>query len=233
MKETTARSRELGHELRRRRERIGITSVELADRLGWTYSKISRVETGWRGAAETDIVQYLAMLGLSFDEMRGLRALCRESARDLGYWLSGPESLAFHEGLAESVTAYCPDQLPAVLRIGVDEPVRPNPRRIYVLHERTVLGVSLEQTLKLLLLADVPSVSLRVVRGSFGGAYRLMEFVEHRPLVLVEAEFVDLLLEDHDAVASYHSLTDEILTTALDEDTSRELLVDFAARPGC
>jgi transcriptional regulator with XRE-family HTH domain len=63
VKESTACSRELGFELRRRRELIGLTSVELADRMGWTHSKISRLETGLRGAAETDVVQYLARLG--------------------------------------------------------------------------------------------------------------------------------------------------------------------------
>src|SRR6187431_1384115 len=131
MKETTACSRELGFELRRRREQAGLSSVDLADRLGWSHSKISRLETGWRGAAETDVVQYLALLGYSSNEMRGVRVLSRESARDLGYWLGSGESLSFHEALAEVCVSYCPELVPSPMRVGDNVVLRPNPRRIF------------------------------------------------------------------------------------------------------
>jgi hypothetical protein len=231
MKETTACSRELGFELRRRRERVGLSSVELAGRLGWSHSKISRLETGWRGAAETDVVQYLALLGYSSNEMRGLRALSRESARDLGYWLGSGDSLEFHEALAEVCVAYCPEAVPGPMRVGDNTVFRPNPRRTFLLHERVLAGMGLEQVLKLLLLTEMPFLTVQVVQGGeiYGGGFRMLQFGTHRPLVHVEGEYVGLFLEDHDAVTAYCALAGRIMEAALDPAQTREQLVQMAA----
>jgi hypothetical protein len=231
MKETTACSRELGFELRRRRELVGLSSVELADRLGWSHSKISRLETGWRGAAETDVVQYLALLGYSSNEMRGLRALSRESSRDLGYWLGSVESLVFHEGLAEVCVTYCPELVPGPMRVGDNTVFRPNPRRVFLLHERVLSGMGLEQVLKLLLLTEMPFLTVQVVAGGeiYGGGFRMLHFGTHRPLVYVEGEYVGLFLEDHEAVTAYSALAGRIMDAALDADQTREQLVQMAA----
>ncbi|MBP2323917.1 hypothetical protein JOF56_004302 [Kibdelosporangium banguiense] len=231
MKETTACSRELGFELRRRRELVGLSSVELADRLGWSHSKMSRLETGWRGAAETDVVQYLAMLGYSANEMRGLRALSRESARDLGYWLGSVESLGFHEGLAEVCVTYCPEAVPGPMQVGDKTVFRPNPKRIFLLHERVLAGMSLDQVLKLLLLTEMPFISVQVVQGGeiYGGGFRMLQFNAHRPLVYVEGEYVGLFLEDHDAVTAYCALAGRIADACMDAAQTREQLVEMAA----
>jgi transcriptional regulator with XRE-family HTH domain len=231
MKETTACSRELGFELRRRRELAGLSSVELAGRLGWSHSKISRLETGWRGAADTDVVQYLALLGYSSDEMRGLRALSREASRDLGYWLGSGESLGFHEALAEICVSYCPEVVPAPMRVGDNTVFRPNPRRVFLLHERVLSGMGLEQVLKLLLLTEMPFLTVQVVQGGeiYGGGFRILQFGTHRPLVHVEGEYVGLFLEDHDAVAAYGALAGRIMDAALSPEQTREQLVQMAA----
>ena len=42
----TARGRRLRHELRRLREEAGLTHAEVARRLEWSPSKVSRIETG-------------------------------------------------------------------------------------------------------------------------------------------------------------------------------------------
>lgn len=209
-----------------------MSSAELADRLGWSHSKMSRLETGWRGAAETDVVQYLSRLGFAAQEMRGLRALCRESARDLGYWLAGEQSLVFHEGLADLCVTYCPQAVPGPMSAGDQRVFRPNPRRVFLLHERVLAGMGLEQVLKLLLLAEMPFLSIQVVAGGdvFGGGFRLLQFEVHRPLVYVEGEYVGLFLEDHEAATAYRTLADRIMDKALDVDSTRERLVEMAAR---
>lgn len=56
--ETTARSRELGIELRRARERIGYTGGQLARKLGWSNSRISRLEGGMRFPPERGGMDY-------------------------------------------------------------------------------------------------------------------------------------------------------------------------------
>lgn len=208
-----------------------MSSAELAGRLGWSHSKISRLETGWRGAAETDVVQYMSLLGFSSTQMRGLRALCRESARDLGYWLAGGHSLGFHEALAEVCVTYCPEAVPGPMRAGDQTVLRPNPRRVFLLHERLLAGMGLEQVLKLLLLGDLPFITLRLVPGGeiYGGGFRLLQFDAHQPLVYVEGEHVGLFLEDHDAVTAYRSLAGRIMDAALDVDRTRDQLVEMAA----
>jgi transcriptional regulator with XRE-family HTH domain len=238
MKETTACSRELGHELRQRRERAGLSSVDMAGRLGWSHSKISRMETGIRGAAETDVVHYLAHLGYGSVEMRALRALCRESARDLGYWLGAPGSLTFHEADANVSISYHPERIPVPLITGDDTVHLPKPHRTYLLHERTLADrppdgpVSLEQVLKLLLLADLPYITIMVVPTGeiFGGEFRLLEFGSHSPLVHVEGHHIGLFLEEHASVTGYRALIARIMDAALDAEQTRDLLVGLAGR---
>lgn len=50
----TARKRELGGELRRVRELAGYNGQDLARRLGWSPTKVSRLETGARQISEVD-----------------------------------------------------------------------------------------------------------------------------------------------------------------------------------
>jgi hypothetical protein len=232
MKETTASSRELGFELRRRREKTRIPATELADRMGWPQSKMSRLETGMRGASETDVVQYLTQLGHTCREMRPLLALCREAVRDSGYWLASPRSLAFHESRAEACVSYHPEDIPPPLLVGDESPHSPNPVRHYLLHERTLHRPGLEQVLKLLLLADLPFMTIRVVpaRSTFGGAFRVLAFPAHPPLVHLSGHHVGLFVEHDEHVAHYQELVARIAGAALDVDRTRDLLVELATR---
>jgi transcriptional regulator with XRE-family HTH domain len=78
----TARGRELGVELRRRRELAGYNGQDLARRLGWSTTKVSRVETGARTVTEVDIAIYLASCGVPRDEMDWIVDLVREAGSD-------------------------------------------------------------------------------------------------------------------------------------------------------
>src|SRR4051812_30632348 len=59
-RESTARSRRLGSELREKRLAAGWQSGLLAAELGWSLGKVSKLETGVRGATDTDVAAYLA-----------------------------------------------------------------------------------------------------------------------------------------------------------------------------
>lgn len=54
-RDTTARSRELGAELTKVRERAGYNGTELARVLGWSAGRLSRLENGKRGVSEVDV----------------------------------------------------------------------------------------------------------------------------------------------------------------------------------
>jgi transcriptional regulator with XRE-family HTH domain len=108
----TAHGRELGVELRRRRELAGYNGLELAGRLGWSTTKVSRVETGARIISEVDIAIYLASCGVPRAEMDQILDLAREAGYDHRLKSHGEKlpdelrTLIFHETTAAAIDSY-------------------------------------------------------------------------------------------------------------------------------
>lgn len=120
---TTACGRELGRALRGHRERAGIRAWELARRVGWNATRISRVEAGRAPVSEVDVVHYLTHCGVELAEITALLALCRQAGHP-GYWLAPhspwlPDrlrSLIFHESTADQVVGYEAEVLPGLVQ---------------------------------------------------------------------------------------------------------------------
>jgi hypothetical protein len=91
-----------------------------------------------------------------------------------------------------------------------------------------------EQLLKLLFIAALPHVTLRVLPASaeilamFGNPFRLFEYREHNPLIYLDHVGSGLFLEDRDFVADYRRLLPKISSVALDEAESRMFIADLA-----
>jgi transcriptional regulator with XRE-family HTH domain len=81
----TIRRRRLAAELRRLRERAGLTGDEAAERLGWSGSKISRIETHRIGVKEADLKKLFDLYQVAPAHREELQALLRESAKS--HWL--------------------------------------------------------------------------------------------------------------------------------------------------
>ncbi|MEV6842063.1 helix-turn-helix transcriptional regulator [Actinoplanes sp. NPDC051411] len=81
----TIRRRRLGFELRRHREAAGITIDVVAERLGCSASKVSRIETGHTGAAPRDVRDILDIYGVPESVKEELVQIARE-ARQKGWW---------------------------------------------------------------------------------------------------------------------------------------------------
>jgi transcriptional regulator with XRE-family HTH domain len=75
----TVRGRRLAAELRRLRERTGLTGEEVAHRLGWSGSKISRIELHRIGVKQSDLRELLTLYGVDESHRDELMALARES----------------------------------------------------------------------------------------------------------------------------------------------------------
>ncbi|MBO0775693.1 MAG: helix-turn-helix domain-containing protein [Actinobacteria bacterium] len=75
-----ARSRRLAAELRRLRLRSGLTGEQAALRLGWSESKISRIELSRTGVKEGDLCKLLDLYHVSPSHRTALLALAREAA---------------------------------------------------------------------------------------------------------------------------------------------------------
>lgn len=121
--DSTARGRELGAELRRRRKQIGLNGAEMAHKLGWSPSKVSRLETGARrGASEVDIAVYLANCRVPRAELDTLLDLYNQD--DDGYWLQPHReqlpgelrSLVIQESTASAIGNYEPLVVPGLLQ---------------------------------------------------------------------------------------------------------------------
>src|SRR5689334_14589271 len=81
----TIRRRRLGAELRRYRETAGVTIEVVADRLGCSPSKVSRIETGHNSATPRDVADMLDIYRVSPREAEELVQIARE-ARQKGWW---------------------------------------------------------------------------------------------------------------------------------------------------
>jgi len=81
----TVRRRRLAAELRRLRERAGLTGDEVAEHVGWSASKVSRIETAQTAPRDSDIRKLLALYGIGGRDAEELLALAKEAAGK-GWW---------------------------------------------------------------------------------------------------------------------------------------------------
>jgi transcriptional regulator with XRE-family HTH domain len=81
----TIRRRRLGVELRRHREAAGVTIDVVAERLGCSTSKVSRIETGHTSVTPTDVQNILDIYGVNDRIKAELVQIARE-ARQKGWW---------------------------------------------------------------------------------------------------------------------------------------------------
>lgn len=77
----SVRGRRLAAELRRLRERSGLTGDEVAHRLGWSGSKVSRIELHRIGVKQADLSKLLDLYHVGEPHRGELIALARESAQ--------------------------------------------------------------------------------------------------------------------------------------------------------
>ncbi|HEX3590789.1 MAG TPA: Scr1 family TA system antitoxin-like transcriptional regulator, partial [Pseudonocardiaceae bacterium] len=119
---SSARGRELGVELRKRREAAGLKGYDLAEQLGWSASKVSRMENGIRGVSEVDAAIYLTHCGVLQQELEDLLDIAR--AEDSDTWLQehgerlpdNLRTLVYHETTAAASASYEPSLVPGLLQ---------------------------------------------------------------------------------------------------------------------
>jgi transcriptional regulator with XRE-family HTH domain len=109
-------------ELRKRRDAANLKACDLAYQLGWSATKVSRIESGARGVSEVDAAIYLTFCGVRKNELEELLNLAR--AGDNETWLQEhgerlPDelrTLIFHETTATSIANYEPMLVPGLLQ---------------------------------------------------------------------------------------------------------------------
>lgn len=81
----TVRGRRLARELRRLREDHRLTLQDVADRLGWSRARVSRLETAQSRPHHGDVADLLDLYGVTSPDRDAFITLARE-ARQRGWW---------------------------------------------------------------------------------------------------------------------------------------------------
>src|SRR5437868_3183674 len=109
-RQATVRTRGLGAELREHRKAAKLTLKQVAEQLGWSYSTVSRSESGKRNLGPEDVASLLAVYGIKGAERARLLDMARESDQP-GWWEAGgadniTSTLIQFEQTASRVTNY-------------------------------------------------------------------------------------------------------------------------------
>lgn len=117
---TTARSRELGEELRQVRKCSGFKAITTCQELEWSGAKLSKLESGTRGTSEADVATLLGFY--QADKATRSRILKLVNEPDYGFFVrphhdGSPDDVLcarMHEATAQTLTCYQP-LLPSLL----------------------------------------------------------------------------------------------------------------------
>jgi transcriptional regulator with XRE-family HTH domain len=114
----TARRRELGSMLRSLREGTGLTTEQAAQRLGFSRSKVSRLENGRRGARQDDVTRLCDLYEVDDEQRARLGELAAEGKQRV-WWQSLNLPYGDYIGLeaeAESISDYGLAIVPGLLQ---------------------------------------------------------------------------------------------------------------------
>lgn len=121
----TVRRRRLAAELRRLRERADLTGDQVAEQVGWSASKLSRIENAHSGPRPAEIKRLLSLYGVEGRSADELVALAQEANTLKGWWETysqtiPPEYAALIGMEAEARTAWswAPLIVPGLLQTG-------------------------------------------------------------------------------------------------------------------
>ncbi|SFB07105.1 Transcriptional regulator, contains XRE-family HTH domain [Amycolatopsis marina] len=123
-RETTVRSRELGEALRAAMRGAGLSGSEVARKLGWSQSRVSRLLSGKRGGTEMEVVSFLTICEVKGAERERLLQLSYEQTRPGWLQQHGDRlpkqlrTLIDHEDKAVSIGDFQPVILPGLLQTG-------------------------------------------------------------------------------------------------------------------
>ena len=116
---STARRRELGAALRALREQRGYNGLDMALRLGWTQTMVSRVETGKRPVTPLEVVKYTGACGVH-DSQQDALILLADEPDDYRLKLHDGKipdelrALMFHESTASTIESYQSIYIPGI-----------------------------------------------------------------------------------------------------------------------
>jgi transcriptional regulator with XRE-family HTH domain len=119
---STARSRDLGKELVRVRKAKGFSGGDMARKLGWERSRVSRVELGEHGVEERDLVAWLTVCDVPREGLHRWTDLNREATQRIWFQpkdaasTETPRTLVSEESKAKTINNYELAVIPGLLQ---------------------------------------------------------------------------------------------------------------------
>lgn len=118
------RRRRLAAELRRLRDQSGLSISDMAEKLGWQVSRISRIETRQLGITAPDLRKLLDIYAVEDSAYREELAELARRANERGWWQSYPRNvipseygdLIAVEAEAATIRSYQPEVVPGLLQ---------------------------------------------------------------------------------------------------------------------
>jgi transcriptional regulator with XRE-family HTH domain len=121
-REPTVRSREIGRVLRKAMLEAGFRGSEIARKLDWSESRVSRLLTGKRGGTDLEVAEFLAVCGVPVRERARAVLMCQD--REKQGWLQQfgsrlpqqVKTLIDHEWHAAEITGFQAVLVPGLLQ---------------------------------------------------------------------------------------------------------------------
>ncbi|GAB1819237.1 helix-turn-helix domain-containing protein [Herbidospora sp. RD11066] len=272
--------RRLGQQLRRLREASGKTGAQVAEPLGWSAAKVSRIETAQTLPSEDDITALITAYGADEPALGQVLKL-RQDATQKGWWEQYDESLpqgfvAFlgleaeaevmrnweptvlpgllqtedyasalicnhMQPIAQIPKAWLRDRVEVRLRRQAERLLGPNPLRLQVVFEESVLrrnvgGTALmkDQLQHLVRLSELDHVEIRLITAStllpvITGPFVHFSFSDFPETVYLEDLTGARFVEDAKEVFHYERAFTVLTGVALDTTESRLAIKDAAA----
>ncbi len=238
----TARARRLRYELRRLREEAGLTHSEVAHRLEWSSSKLSRIETGQSRVNTGDVADLLGVYGVTDEAGReALIQLARE-ARRRGWWTRYTDVLGSGTYIGEAA-----ERRVAARMARKELFTRPEPPELWaVLDESVILrpvggpAVMRDQLRHLIEVSTRPNatVTLQILPLSTGahpgmnGPFVILGFQNPKdpPMVHLETATDGLYLEEPSDIERYTLRFNHLVARALGPNESRDMIAGLAER---
>jgi transcriptional regulator with XRE-family HTH domain len=219
LRSPTIRRRELGALLRTLRLERGLTVEQVAGRLLCSPSKVSRMETGQRGATARDIRDLCDLYGVASADERARMAKLAAEGKQQGWWQSYElDYFATYVGLEEATTAMrmyqsttipgllqTPDYARAMCGVLVPEVSAERTEEFVEVKRRRQVRLSGESPLPLSVILD-EAVLHRVVGGPAAMARQLDRLVEATSIYEVTIQVIPYSAGAHAAMDSTFSI---------------------------
>lgn len=119
----TVRRRRLAAELRRLREHSGLTGDQVAEHMGWSASKVSRIENAHTALRTAELRKLLTLYGVAGGSAEELVTLAQEAVALKGWWETYTQTLSPEyaaligmEAEARSAKSWAPLIVPGLLQ---------------------------------------------------------------------------------------------------------------------